>query len=202
MTDNLYFAVSGIIGYLLGSIPWGLITVKLAGLGDIRKIGSHSIGATNVLRTGNKWLALITLLLDISKGALSATLPLFLLPKNIAMQGALIAGLFAVLGHNYPIWLKFKGGKAIAAGFGVLLITSWQIALLCGITWLIMAIIFRYSSLASLTATFLAPIYAYFFATKFHASIIVIMAISIFIQHRGNIGRLLKGKESKIRIKK
>jgi len=200
MTDNLYFVVAGLVGYLLGSIPWGLIIVKLAGLGDIRKIGSHSIGATNVLRTGNKWLALFTLLLDISKGALSAGLFLFLLPKNIAMQGALIAGLFAVLGHNYPIWLKFKGGKAIATGFGVLLVASWQVALLCGITWLIIAIIFRYSSLASLTATLLAPIYAYFFATKFHAVIIIFMAISIFIQHRGNIGRLLRGKESKIKI--
>ena len=199
MIDNLYFIIAGIGGYLLGSIPWGLIVVKFAGLGDVRKIGSKSTGATNVLRTGNKWLALITLLLDAGKGALSVALVLFLLPQ-IAMQGALLAGLFAVLGHNYPIWLKFKGGKGIATGFGVLLITTWQVALLCGITWLLMAIILRYSSLASLTATMLAPVYAYFFATEYHVVIIGIITISIFIRHKANIKRLCEGKESKIKI--
>jgi len=201
MTDSLYFIIAGIIGYLLGSIPWGLIVVKSAGLGDIRRIGSNSTGATNVLRTGNKWLALVTLLLDISKGAFSAGLVLFLFPEHlVAMQGALLAGLFAVSGHNYPIWLKFKGGKGIAAGFGVLLVTTWHVALLCGITWLFIAIIFRYSSFASLTATILAPVYAYFFATEYHALIIGILAISIFIRHKANIEKLWKGKEPKIKI--
>lgn len=201
MTNILYFIVAGIIGYLLGSIPWGLIVVRLAGLGDIRKIGSKSTGATNVLRTGNKWLALATLTLDAGKGFLSAALMLLFLPQ-VALQGALVAGLFAVLGHNYPVWLKFKGGKGIGAGFGVLLAITWQVALLCGITWLLVAIIFRYSSLASIIVTVLAPIYAYFFATDYHAITIGLMALSVLIRHKANIERLLKGKESKIKIRK
>jgi len=201
MTNVLYFVTAGIIGYLFGSIPFGWIIVKLAGLGDVRKIGSHGTGATNVLRTGNKWLALATVLLDAGKGAFGVILVLYyLLPESIAMQGALLAGLFTVLGHNYPIWLKFKGGKGAATGFGVLLVTSWQVALLCAVTWLLIAIVSRYSSLASLTATVLAPIYAYFFATQYHVFFIGLIAVCILIRHQSNIKRLLKGEESKIKI--
>ena len=200
MTVNLYFIIAGIIGYLLGSIPFGLILVKSAGLGDIRKIGSHATGATNVLRAGNKWLALATLLLDAGKGAFSVALLLFLLPENIAVQGSLIAGLFALLGHNYPIWLKFKGGKGGATGLGVLLTTAWPVALLCAITWLPIVMLTRYSSLATITTAILAPVYAYFLASEYHAIVIGIMAINVLIRHKSNIERLLKGEESKSKL--
>lgn len=200
MVYDLHFIMIGILGYIIGSIPWGLIVVKLAGLGDVRKIGSHSTGATNVLRTGNKWLAVITLLLDVTKGSLSVALALILLPKDMSAQGALLIGLFSVLGHNYPIWLKFKGGKGIATAFGVLLVAGWQIALLCGITWLIVAIVSRYSSLASLIATMSAPIYAWFFMTKNEVLTMLALVVIIFISHRANIMRLLRHKESKIKL--
>lgn len=200
MFDNMNFVMVGLLGYIIGSIPWGLIVVKLAGLGDVRKIGSGSTGATNVLRTGSKWLALITLTLDAVKGFLSIALALFLLPESISMQGVLLVGLLTILGHNYPIWLKFKGGKGIAAAFGVLLAVSWQVAILCGLVWLLTAIVFRYSSLASLVATASAPIFTLFFMSEKEVPMIVILAIMIFISHRANIKRLIKREESKIKL--
>ena len=202
MNNVAQFIIIGFLGYLIGSIPWGLILVKLAGLGDIRSIGSKSTGATNVLRTGNKWLALMTLTLDAAKGFLSTALALFLLPESASMQGVLLVGLFAILGHNYPIWLKFKGGKGIATAFGVLLMVSWQIALLCALVWLIMAITFRYSSLASLSATLFAPIFALMFMTRGDALVIAILSLNILFSHRANILRLLRNEESKIKLSK
>jgi acyl phosphate:glycerol-3-phosphate acyltransferase len=195
----LYFVIAGTLGYLIGSVPWGLIIVKAANLGDIRKIGSHGTGATNVLRTGNKWLALLTMILDITKGILAVIL-VSLLPFNLGTIGELFAGLFAVLGHNYPIWIGFKGGKGVATACGVLLAISWPVAVLCFTTWLIIVIISKYSSLASLIATLSAPIYAYFFMTNSSMFMMIILVIIIFISHRANIIRLLRGEESKIKL--
>ena len=144
------------IGYLLGTVPFGLVLTRLAGLGDIRDIGSRSIGATNVLRTGNKGLAAATLLLDSGKGAVAALL--FTAPDPIA---GLIAGGCAILGHNFPVWLKFKGGKGVATTLGVLLVVSWPTGLAACATWLAVAAVFRYSSLAALVALAAAPVYAW-----------------------------------------
>ena len=149
------FTISAVLGYLLGSIPFGLVLCYMAGLGDIRKIGSGNIGATNVLRTGHKWLALLTVLLDAAKAGLAAYIAKRLLPNdqifvcgiptNINTIGALIAGTAAIIGHNFPIWLKFKGGKGVASSFGFILIISPLTALCTLLTWLTFAFAFRYN---------------------------------------------------------
>lgn len=163
MSDTTLLVLSGILGYLLGSVPFGIVFTRLAGLGDIRKIGSGNIGATNVLRTGRKDLALLTLLCDSGKAALAAGIAYYCVPEEgISDTAALIAGTAGVLGHNFPVWLKFKGGKGVAATLGMLLATCWQAGLLSCVTWLVMALVFRYSSLSALTALILAPVYAYF----------------------------------------
>ncbi|TAN45767.1 MAG: glycerol-3-phosphate 1-O-acyltransferase [Rhodospirillales bacterium] len=185
-------------GYLLGSIPFGLVLTKAAGLGDIRSIGSGNIGATNVLRTGNKKLAAATLILDGVKGAVAAL-------AALAMSGedmALIAGLFAVLGHNFPVWLKFKGGKGVATTLGTLLAVSWPTGLAAIATWLVTAKLSRISSLAALAALGLSPVYAYVFASPRHAALALVLATLGFARHRANIERLLAGTEPKIGGKK
>ena len=188
-------------GYLLGSIPFGLIATRIGGAGDIRKVGSGNIGATNVLRTGRKDLALITLLGDGGKGAVAVLLARFLLHSE---DLAMIAGGAAFLGYIFPVWLKFKGGKGVATFFGVLLAAAWPVGLLAGATWLAMAFLFRISSLAALTASALAPLYA--FATDQEPIskvwLCVFMAVLIYIRHAANIGRLLKGEEPRIGAKK
>lgn len=186
-------------GYLLGSIPFGLVLSKMAGLGDIRNIGSGNIGATNVLRTGRKDIAILTLLLDAGKAAIA----LLIFKKIFGLDIGFIAGASAFLGHCFPIWLKFKGGKGVATFFGTIIIGFWPIGILSLGIWLCFAFVFRYSSLAALVAALLAPL----FAKLFHASDIVtlsilFMSILIFIRHYENIGRLLKGTESKIGNKK
>jgi glycerol-3-phosphate acyltransferase PlsY len=188
----LYLSAS-LGGYIMGSVPCGLIFTHLAGMGDVRDIGSGSIGATNVLRTGNKALAAATLLADLTKGA--AAVFAF---GMLGTTPGLIAGLGAVLGHNFPVWLRFSGGKGIATSFGVLLIASWPVGLLAALTWIITALLFRISSLASLLTAVAVPFYMYWLETGHHTALAMALSVLALICHRENIRRLLKGEETKI----
>jgi glycerol-3-phosphate acyltransferase PlsY len=180
-------------GYILGSIPFGLVLTRLAGLGDIRKIGSGNIGATNVLRTGNKPLALAVLLLDSGKGAIAV-----LIAARWGENAALAAGLGAVLGHLFPVWLRFKGGKGVATTFGTLLALAWPVGLIaCGL-WLLTALIFRMSSAAALTAIAATPIAAYFLDGISLAATALLLAALVWFKHAANIERLLHGAEPHI----
>lgn len=201
-------------GYLAGSIPFGLVLCYLAGYGDIRKIGSGNIGATNVLRTGNKWLALLTVLLDAFKAGIVAYIAYKVVPAFPINEGntnfplmsndlaSLIAGTFGILGHNFPIWLKFKGGKGVASSFGFILMTQPLVALSAFGIWLIMAFAFRYSSLAALTAAAAVPVIAFFMCPPVYAVFYTAIAVLVIVRHHANIKRLLKGEESKISFKK
>lgn len=201
-------------GYLAGSIPFGLVLCYLFGYGDIRKIGSGNIGATNVLRTGNKWLALLTVILDAFKAGIAAFAAYKLLPATPIMHlwganapfnvvGSLIAGTFGVLGHNFPIWLNFKGGKGVASAFGFILMTQPKVALVAFVIWLIMAVIFRYSSLAALTAAASMPIIAFLLCNQpIYAVFYSALAVLVIIRHHANIVRLINKQESKISFKK
>ncbi len=195
----IYFTAI-VIGYFIGSIPFGLVLTRLAGLGDIRKIGSGNIGATNVLRTGRKDLALATLLCDIGKAALAA----FVFQALFHAQAiGLTAGVAAIIGHNYPVWLKFKGGKGVASTLGLMLAMTPLTGIITALCWLITAITFRYSSLAALTALTLAPIAAYLTESKKSVAVIYfLLTLLSYYRHRNNIQRLIKGEESKIRFKK
>lgn len=198
----MFFLLVGLGGYLLGSVPFGLVFTRLAGLGDIRKIGSGNIGVTNVLRTGRKDLALLTLIFDIGKAALAAYIAmLFALPENKELAG-LIAGTCGVIGHNFPVWLKFKGGKGVAATLGMMLVTAPFVGLAAVGTWLLTAVVFRYSSLAALVALTLAPVYAYFLAQPMVVYFFSFLAVLALVRHKDNIKRLASGKESKIGRKK
>ncbi len=185
-------------GYVLGAIPFGLVLTSAAGLGDIRAIGSGNIGATNVLRTGRKGLALATLLLDGGKGAIAAALAWALL----GAEAGLAAGFCAVLGHNFPVWLGFKGGKGVATTLGVILVTAWPAGLGACLTWLTVAFLFRISSLSALAALALAPVYALLLHKPEHALAFAGLALLGFIRHHANIRRLLKGEEPRIGRKK
>lgn len=190
--------IAALGGYLLGSIPFGLVLTRMAGLGDVRKIGSGNIGATNVLRTGNKPLALATLILDSGKGA-AATLIALALPGPDA---ALAAAAGSVLGHLFPVWLGFKGGKGVATGLGVLLAADWRIGLAACAVWLAIAFLTRFSSLAALVAFAAAPVLSWFLATPELAGVTLFIAVLVFIRHKTNIARLLAGTEPKIGKKK
>ncbi|MFO1012634.1 MAG: glycerol-3-phosphate 1-O-acyltransferase PlsY [Caulobacteraceae bacterium] len=191
------YGLTAVIGYLLGSIPFGVIATRLGGAGDIRQVGSGNIGATNVLRTGRRDLAAITLIGDAGKGALAALLIRFILHDETLV--AVAAGM-AFLGHLFPVWLGFKGGKGVATFFGTLLAVMPLVGLLAGATWIAMAVLFRLSSLAALTAAALAPLYV--FATDqtpiARLWLAVFMAVLIYIRHIENVQRLLKGQEPKI----
>jgi glycerol-3-phosphate acyltransferase PlsY len=189
-------------GYLLGSIPFGVILTRAAGAGDVRNIGSGNIGATNVLRTGRKDLAAATLILDAGKGAAAFLLARWLLGSDAA---AAIAGGAAFLGHLFPVWLGFKGGKGVATFFGLLLAACWPLGLLAALIWLAVAFTLRLSSLSALTAAALTPVLAILPlpvpGMPVAAPILVmtvVMAVAIHITHRENIGRLLKGAEPRI----
>jgi glycerol-3-phosphate acyltransferase PlsY len=189
-------------GYLLGSIPFGVFITRLGGAGDLRAIGSGNIGATNVLRTGRKDLAAITLLADMGKGALSVGLACLLtrrLGAEAGAQAAAIAGGAAFFGHIFPVWLKFNGGKGVAVFFGVLFAAAWPVGVLAALTWLAIARLFRFSSLAALTAAALSPLYAFATDRAYPMLVLtVVMAVLIFIRHHENIRRLLTGAESRI----
>lgn len=186
-----------LLAYLLGSIPFGLVLTKICGLGDIRNIGSGNIGATNVLRTGKKGLAALTLLCDCGKGAVAV-----LLAEVISPGSGPLAGLAVFMGHLFPIWLKFKGGKGVATALGVMFALSWPVGVIAIACWLFMALTFRYSSLSALVAAGQAPVTAYLLGYYETLWLTIVIVIMIFIKHRANIQRLLDGTETKIELKK
>ena len=182
------------IGYLFGSIPFGLVFAFASGAGDVRKIGSGNIGATNVLRTGKKWAAAATLLCDGLKGAIAVLFVRAYLPPGCEI----FAALAAVLGHIYPIWLKFKGGKGVATFIGVTTALYWPVGLLVAASWLLAALIWRISSLSALIAIALSPLYFFVLSRHEYAPVAALLAVLIFYTHRENIRRLLAGAEPRI----
>ena len=192
MTAALAFA----FGYLLGSIPFGLLLTRAAGGPDIRAIGSGNIGATNVLRTGNKGLAAATLFCDMVKGTTAVVIA-----AHFGADAALAAGLGAFLGHLFPVWLKFKGGKGVATYIGVLIGLSWPAALFFGAVWLAVAAATRYSSLAALIASAVTPLGLWFLGLPNVAALFLFLTFLLWVMHRANIARLLNGSEGKIGAK-
>jgi glycerol-3-phosphate acyltransferase PlsY len=196
-----YYLAALLGGYLLGSIPFGLLLTKLGGEGDIRRIGSGNIGATNVLRTGRKDLAAATLILDGAKGAVAVLIAQTWFGPDLAI----LAALGAFLGHLFPLWLKFRGGKGMATFLGIVLALAWPIGLLACATWLLVAVVLRYSSLATLLAAAATPIYMWTLSDVAgsggslpFAELTAILAVLVFVRHHENIRRLLAGKEPKI----
>lgn len=185
-----------LLGYLFGSIPFGLLLTRATGMGDVRAIGSGNIGATNVLRTGSKKVAFATLLADILKGAVPVLIALYLADQMHAM----FAGFGAFIGHIFPVWLKFKGGKGVATYLGVLLGMFWPLALVFGVSWLLTAYVRKISSLAALVACLVVAVAGYVFFDVVMFVFLAILAVIIFWAHRENIVRILNGTESKIRL--
>lgn len=210
MDATLILTGAAVGGYLLGSVPFGLVLARLAGYGDIRNFGSGNIGATNVLRTGNKPLALAVLLLDSGKGAIAVLLTRFLVPcltDSAALDwdalAPILAGVTAVLGHNFPIWLGFKGGKGVATTLGTLIALAWPVGIAACLTWLATALIFRMSSLSALVALASAPIYAAMMPWvggpwPTLAMAAAALAVLGWVRHHANIRRILRGEEPKI----
>lgn len=195
-------------GYLLGSIPFGVLLTRAAGAGDVRNIGSGNIGATNVLRTGRKDLAFATLILDAGKGAAALLVARALIPGEAGQVAGAIAGGAAFLGHLFPVWLGFKGGKGVATFFGLLIAAWWPLGLLAGATWILIALVFRISSLSALVASAvapalsLAPLPALDLPTPAPiTALAAVTAVLIWIRHATNIGRLLTGREPRIGAK-
>lgn len=189
---SIIYALLG--GYLLGSIPFGLLITRATGQGDIRNIGSGNIGATNVLRTGRKDIALITLLLDAAKAGVAA----LIFNHFFGMPIGLFAGAAALIGHCFPVWLKFKGGKGVATFFGCLLATAWPLGLIAGGIWLACAFLTRISSLSALAAAGASPLIAFMMGYYHVAIMAAVLAVIIYIRHAENIGRIIKGTESRI----
>jgi len=202
-----FLAATVLIAYLIGSIPFGVLFATLSGAGDLRKVGSGNIGATNVLRTGKKWAALATLICDMGKGYVAVRLA-----YDFAEVFAAFAAVAVFLGHVFPVWLKFKGGKGVATFIGVTLGLFWPIGLLTCISWLATAIAFRYSSLAALVSAAFTPLFFLFWYgfDFFHAEqemllfalVELLLAAAIFVTHRANIARLARGEEPRIGQKK
>lgn len=197
-TSWLSALVALAIGYLLGSIPFGLLFSLAFGEGDVRKIGSGSIGATNVLRTGNRGAAALTLFFDAMKGAAAVSIVRLFMDQD----AALFAALGAFLGHLYPIWLRFKGGKGVAVSLGILLSLFWPAGLLAFATWLAVVAVYRISSLAALVAAVMTPIYLLLFGRVHEAVLALVLAMLVFVVHSANIRRLLRGDEPRIEIKR
>jgi acyl phosphate:glycerol-3-phosphate acyltransferase len=189
--------LAAIIGYLSGSIPFGLVASRFAGHGDIRRIGSGNIGATNVLRTGSKGLAAMTLLLDVGKGWAAVAIG-----RHWGEPAALAAGLCAVLGHMFPVWLGFRGGKGVATALGVLAALAWPIALSAALIWLVVALVSRYSSLAALVAAAISAAIAPFLADSATAILVAVIALLIILRHHANVRRLIAGREHRISFRK
>jgi acyl phosphate:glycerol-3-phosphate acyltransferase len=197
MSLNAFLPVAFILGYVMGSIPFGLILTRLAGTQDIRSIGSGNIGATNVLRTGRKGLAAATLLCDMLKGTVAVIISGYYGGPDAAM----LAALGAFLGHLFPVWLKFKGGKGVAVYIGVLIGLFWPAAVVFCVLWLATALTSRYSSLSALVASFVTPIFLWWFGHAALASLFVVLTLLLFYMHRENIKRLQAGTEGRIGAK-
>ncbi len=195
MHHALFFCLLAFVfGYLCGSIPFGVLLTRLAGGPDLRRIGSGNIGATNVLRTGRKGLAAATLLGDTLKGTFAVLLTRYMLGDNVAIAAAI----GAFLGHVFPVWLRFRGGKGVATYIGVLLGIAWPAAVVFCVVWLAVAAVSRYSSLAALAASLAAPAYLWWRGDVADALVFLLLSALLWIMHRGNIGRLLSGAESRI----
>ncbi len=205
------YAIAAIVGYLLGSIPFGLLLTRAAGLGDVRAIGSGSIGATNVLRTGRRELAALTLVLDALKGfaavmlARTALQSFFPADPTTALYAAYIAGVAAFIGHCFPVWLGFKGGKGVATMIGVLFALAWQVGAIFCLVWLLIALTQKISSVSALTAAVTAPIFAYVAFLMgwvpegvIFAAVVALLSVLLIVRHRANIARLLAGTEPRI----
>lgn len=193
-----YYAMALAFGYLLGSIPFGLVFARMAGLGDIRSVGSGNIGATNVLRTGNRWVAAATLFADGAKGAVAVLIARYVAGDTMAV----LAGTAAFVGHIFPVWLGFKGGKGVATFLGLTLALSFPIGLAACATWLVTAAVTRISSLSALVAAALAPAYFWYADYWLIIPFAVFYAVLIFIRHKDNIQRILAGEEPRIGAKK
>jgi len=191
--ESIAFLIALVGGYLIGSVPFGLLLTKAAGLGDIRQVGSGNIGATNVLRTGRKGLAAATLILDGLKGAVAV-----LVARQFLGDQDVVVGTAAVLGHLFPVWLGFRGGKGVATGLGVLLAAAWPVGLACCAVWLVAAKILKMSSAAALTAFAAAPLFALLLSSADHALMALLIAVLVFWRHEANIRRLLAGTEPRI----
>ncbi len=189
-----------IAGYLAGAVPFGLLLSRAMGFGDIRKMGSGNIGATNVLRTGHKGMAAATLVLDGGKGALAVLLAAAWLPDTLGQDAALLAGAGAVIGHVFPVWLRFRGGKGVATTMGVLLAVSWPTGLAVIGTWLAVAMVGRFSSLAAICAMALAPAFAWWLADPRQAVLALALGVLVVVMHRTNIARLVSGEETRIAL--
>src|SRR5882762_4879635 len=194
MSPEAWLPVAFILGYLFGSIPFGLVLTKLAGTQDLRSVGSGNIGATNVLRTGHKGLAAATLLCDMLKGTLAVVIAGYCSGPNAAM----LAALGAFLGHLFPVWLKFKGGKGVAVYIGVLIGLFWPAAAVFCVLWIATAATTRYSSLSALVASFVTPIFLWWFGHPALASLFAVLTLLLFYMHRENIARLQAGTEGRI----
>ena len=194
MSPEVWLPVGFVIGYLFGSIPFGLLITRRAGTADLRSIGSGNIGATNVLRTGRKGLAAATLLLDALKGTAAVIISGYCWGPNAAM----LAGLGAFLGHLFPVWLKFRGGKGVAVYIGILLGLFWPAALVFCVLWLATAFTTRYSSLSALVASFITPLFLWWFGHPALASLFVVLTLLLFWKHTENIKRLQAGTEGRI----
>ena len=194
MSTDAFLVVAFAVGYLLGSIPFGLVLTKLAGTEDLRSIGSGNIGATNVLRTGRKGLAAATLICDALKGTIAVVISGYFGGPDAAM----LAALGAFLGHLYPVWLKFRGGKGVATYIGVLIGLFWPAAVVFCVMWLATAFTTRYSSLSALIAAFITPLFLWWFGHPALSSLSVVLTVLLFYKHRENIRRLQAGTEGKI----
>ena len=194
ISADTFLIVALLLGYLLGSIPFGLILTRLAGTQDLRSIGSGNIGATNVLRTGHKGLAAATLISDMLKG----TIAVIIAGTFGGPDAAMLAALGAFLGHLFPVWLRFKGGKGVAVYIGVLIGLFWPAAVLFCVLWIATAAISRYSSLSALVASFVTPIFLWWFGHLALASLFAVLTLLLFYMHRANIARLQAGTEGRI----
>lgn len=197
-TDPMLLAVTALLAYLLGSIPFGVVITRAMGLGDLRQIGSGNIGATNVLRTGNKGAALATLILDASKGGVAVLIARWLLGEDAAQ----LAGLFAFLGHLFPVWLRFRGGKGVATFLGILIALAWPIGLAACATWLVAAFLSRTSSVAALTAAGSSSLWLLLLNEGRMLFLVVILTILVYVRHADNLKRIKAGTEPKIGQKK